>query len=60
MRLFFTKRFMAAAVCAAALTSIIPAVPVYAGARTQQSSNSRNEKMRKAAEQVQKAFEKRI
>lgn len=49
MRLFFTKRFMAAAVCAAALTSIIPAVPVYAGARTQQSSNSRNEKMRKAA-----------
>ena len=59
MRLFFTKRFMAAAVCAAALTSIIPAVPVYAGTRTQQSSNSRNEKMRKAAEQVQKAFEKK-
>ncbi len=48
MRLFFTKKDLWQQQFAPPhSTSIIPAVPVYAGTRTQQSSNSRNEKNEK-------------
>jgi len=59
MKLFMTKKIMAAAVCAVALTSAVPAVPAYAAPRTHQSRRSMDEKMLKVAEEVQKAFEKK-
>lgn len=60
MRLRITRRSAAVMMCAIAITSMVPAIPVYARSRTHTSSSqSTNEqKMREVAEQVQKAYEK--